>query len=810
MKQKVRALALAVAGGLANGSLASAQQAAPDISNLDTVIVTGTRASNRTALDSSSPIDIVTADDLRAAGAVNGELGQALQNLLPSLNFPRQSNAGGADMVRSAQLRGLSPDQVLVLINGKRVHTSALVETESTTGLGTTPVDLNAIPISSIQRIEVLRDGAGAQYGSDAIAGVINIILDDAPHGGEITTTYGAYHTDFEPTHRTITDGQTGFASAKWGTAIGSDGAFIRGGIEANNHAATNRAGLDNFAGDSTPANLLLEGKRNYAAGDPKLESYSGWLNGSAPISEGATFYAFGTYNHRHSTGDNFFRYPDDAANVSSIFPNGYRPESLGSSDDLQGSTGLKGKIGDWYYDASLTYGSNDFDYGLRNSLNASLGDASPTSFDTGEYKFSQTVANLDFKRDLDLGGRSYTFAFGAEARHENFKTVPGDLASYAIGPVIGAPIGAQAGTNLTPEDAADVSRNVEGAYAELSGNVADALFLDASARYEHYNDFGGTTNAKLSGRYEFTPAFALRGAVSTNFRAPSLSQIGFESTSTGYDNTGTLIASRILSVNNPIARALGAQSLQPEKSRNYSLGFTATPADKLNVSLDAYRIDIDHRVTLSEQIGGDALEQFILANFDIPGVQAVNFFTNAVDTRTNGADLVVDYRVPVYDGTLTLTGSVSYAKTKIRSVAPTPQQLIALGDDNVLFGLQAQNILTDAAPHSRGIFSARWANPKWSLLGRLTRQGATTRVFDFGGGFTPTQTYGAKWQLDGEVQYNVTDGLSVALGGVNLTDNYPDRSSSDINYFGNLPYDIISPIGFNGAFYYARAQLRF
>jgi len=807
MKRKVRTLTLAIASALSGAPFAFAQQVT---SNLDTVVVTGTRASDRTALDSSSPIDIVTAEDLRAAGAVNGELGQALQNLLPSLNFPRQSNAGGADMVRSAQLRGLSPDQVLVLINGKRVHTSALVETESTTGLGTTPVDLNAIPISSIQRIEVLRDGAGAQYGSDAIAGVINIILDDAPHGGELTTTYGAYHTDFKPTHQTITDGQTGFASAKWGTNFGSDGGFVRGGVEANRHAATNRAGLDEFAGDSTPADLALEGKRNYAAGDPELESYSGWLNGSAPISESATFYAFALYNHRHSTGDNFFRYPDDASNVPSIFPNGYRPESLGSDEDFQSTAGFRGKFGEWEYDASLTYGNNNFDYRLRNSLNASLGEASPTTFDTGEYKFSQTVANLDFKRGLDIGARNYTFAVGAEARHENFKTQAGDPASYAVGPVVGAPIGAQAGTNLTPADAADVSRNVEGVYVELSGNVTDALFLDAAARYEHYNDFGGTTNAKLSGRYEFTPQFAVRGAVSSNFRAPSLSQIGFESTATGYDNTGALIQSRILSVNNPIARALGAEALRPEKSHNVSFGFTTSPIDRLNISLDAYRIDIDHRVTLSEQIGGDALEQFIATKFNVPGVQAVNFFTNAVDTKTEGADLVADYRLPLYGGTLALTGSISYADTKIRGVAATPQQLIDLGNDNVLFGLQAQNILTDAAPHNRDIFSAHWTNPKWSLLGRLTRQGSTTRVFDFGGGFTPTQTYGAKWQLDAEVQYKLTGQLALALGGVNLTDNYPDRSSSDINYFGNLPYDIISPIGFNGAFYYARAQFTF
>ena len=817
MKEKIslaprRPLFAAIAAVLTAAPAAYAQQA-PDAqtANLDTIVVTGTRAHNRTVLDSTSPIDVVTADDLKAAGAVNGELGQALQTLLPSLNFPRQSNAGGADMVRSAQLRGLSPDQVLVLINGKRVHTSALVQTESTTGLGTTPVDLNAIPISAIKRIEVLRDGAGAQYGSDAIAGVINIILDDAPHGGEITTSYGTYHSDFEPTGRTITDGQSRFLSAKFGTALGEGtGGFLRGGVELNNHNATNRAGFDNFAGDSTPDNLKLLGKVNYAAGDPKLENYSGWLNGALPLSDAATFYAFGTYAHRHSTGDNFFRYPDDAANVKSIYPNGYRPVGLGSSDDFQGSAGLRGRLGEWDYDASLTYGYNDFDYGLRHSLNASLGTASPTSFNTGEYKFDQAVANFDATRGLSFGARDYTLALGGELRHESFRTRAGDPASYAIGPVAGVPIGAQAGTNLTPADAADVSRNVQGVYAELSGNAADTLFVDAAVRYEHYGDFGSTTNGKLSARYEITPAFALRGAVSTNFRAPSLSQIGFESTSTGYDSAGNLINSRILSVDNPIARALGAKSLTPEKSHNYSIGFTATPAEKFDLSLDIYKTDIDHRVVLSEQIGGDALTQFIDTHFGIPGVQAVNFFTNAVDTSTKGTDLVANYRLPLYDGTLTLTGSYSYADTHIEKVAATPPELVALGNDNVLFGLQARNILTNAAPRSRGILSARWTDSNWSLLGRATRQGATTRVFDFGGGFTPTQTYSAKWQLDAEVEYKFTPAFALALGAVNLTDNYPTRSNSDINYFGNLPYDIISPIGFNGAYYYARARLTF
>ncbi|HJU38604.1 MAG TPA: TonB-dependent receptor plug domain-containing protein, partial [Tahibacter sp.] len=275
-------LAAAVAASLASPALL----AQADTSTLDQVVVTGTRAKDRTVLDSPVPVDVLTADDLRAAGAVNGELGQALAVLLPSFNFPRQSNSGGSDHVRAAQLRGMSPDQVLVLVNGKRRHTTALVNTDTKIGKGTTPVDFNSIPISAIKRIEVLRDGAGAQYGSDAIAGVINIILDDADHGGEVSATYGAYHTDFEPTGRTLTDGQSAHASAKAGTKIG-DGGFARFGVELDRRAATNRAGYDELPPweNQSPENLAFQGRRNYRAGDPQTENYNAWINAEVPFS---------------------------------------------------------------------------------------------------------------------------------------------------------------------------------------------------------------------------------------------------------------------------------------------------------------------------------------------------------------------------------------------------------------------------------------------------------------------------------------------------------------------------------------------
>ncbi|MEO7431376.1 MAG: TonB-dependent receptor plug domain-containing protein, partial [Dokdonella sp.] len=412
--------------------IASSAIAADDAPTLGQIIVTGTRAKDRTVLDSAVPVDVLTAADLRSAGAVNGELGAALATLLPSFNFPRQSNSGGSDHVRAAQLRGLSPDQVLVLINGKRVHTSALVNTDTKIGRGTTPVDFNAIPISSIKRIEVLRDGAGAQYGSDAIAGVINIIMDDAPQGGEVDAVVGANHTDFRPTDRTITDGQSTFASAKFGTRLGTSG-FLRAGVEANHHDATNRAGYDEipFFENQTPANLALLGQRNYAAGDPQTESYTGWLNSALPLSDASTLYWFGNYNSRHSIGDNYFRYPDSSATIPSIYPDGYRPESIGADRDVQTSAGSKGALGDWNYDASWTYGRNTFDYGLRHSLNASLGLDSPTEFFSAGYRNGQSIGNLDFTREFGVADRIFTVATGGEYRRETFRTVAGDPASY-------------------------------------------------------------------------------------------------------------------------------------------------------------------------------------------------------------------------------------------------------------------------------------------------------------------------------------------------------------------------------------------
>ncbi|MGH8446124.1 MAG: TonB-dependent receptor plug domain-containing protein [Solimonas sp.] len=781
----------------------TAPAAAPDLDDTAQVIVTGTRAKDRTVLDSAVPVDVLTARDLQAAGSLNGELGQALQVLLPSFNFPRQSNSGGADHVRAAQLRGMSPDQVLVLINGKRRHTSALVNDSSKIGRGTAPVDFNSIPISAVKRIEVLRDGAGAQYGSDAIAGVINIVLDDGADGGEIAGSYGGYHTHEQPIDQNITDGQQGFASAKIGTRLGSDGGFVRVGGEYKDRNPTNRAGFDHvyLIDESNQA----WGKRNYAMGDGEARDVNLWFNSALPVSIGEV-YSFATYNHRDTTGSDFFRYDYEAPDV---YPNGFLPQSLGENQDIGATAGLRGHLGaPWSYDFSVTHGRNRFESGVRHTLNESLGTDSPTQFATGDYELRQTTANLDLTRDLQFGTRSFLLAFGGEYRFENYRTSAGDAASYFD-------TGAVAGSGLKPGETVNLDRDVGAVYLDLSGDVAEHFFVDAAARYEHYDDAGGKLTGKLSGRYEFAREIALRGAVSNNFRAPSLAQVGFQHTTSNFGDGGALVDIRVLSVKDPIARALGARDLDPETSRNFSLGIAGQLTDQLDYSFDVFHIDVDDRITLSTRIGDDegTLEQYVEDNFGVSGVQYVNFFTNAADTRTDGGELVINYHEIAFGGRFGFSTAYTYNKTRVRGTERTPAQLLAIlpgAGNDALVGVEERNTLTDASPSDRLILSADWRDAKWGLLGRLTRHGKTTRVFDFGDGYHPTQTYAPRWQLDAEVEYKFTPRFAVAIGGNNITDNYPERSSDEINYGGNLPYDVLSPIGANGAYYYGRFTFTF
>jgi iron complex outermembrane receptor protein len=787
--------------------------AADDRPPLEEVVVVGTRTAGNSVDESLAPVDLVLPDAIRRSGSLPGEVGAALQSLVPSFSLPRQSNSNFADIVRPAQLRGLSPDQVLVLVNGKRRHGTATLTTESKLGKGTSPVDFNSIPVGAIQRIEVLRDGAGAQYGSDAIAGVINVVLKDASQGGEATATFGLNRTDFRPTGRSVNDGDTLFASVNSGFDLG--GGFLNLTAEYRDRDQTARSGPDQipFFENQTPPNLALLGTQTHKAGDGPIEDLLFSFNSAFEISDSLEWYSFGGYSHRTGEGANFFRYPDSFANVPSIFPDGYIPVLDATNDDLSLAAGLRGTLpSGWIWDLSAVYGSNDFDHDVTNSLNVSLGDASPTSFDIAEYRLSQLAFRFDMSRPFDLGGfaNPVNLAWGVEYRNEAYETKAGDPESYIAGPVIGAPIGTQAGSGLQPSETVDEDRDAASLYVDLESDLSDRFQLGVAGRFEDYSDFGSSANGKISARYELTPSLAVRGTIGTGFRAPSLTQAWFRGSTTSFGTGGQLEQVLNLPSDDPIAALLGATDLEPEESVSYNLGFVYRAERGFGLSVDFYRVDIDDRITLSERIGGPAVTDFIEDSLGIPGVLGVRFFTNAVDTQTDGFDVVADYSLALGVGSLALSAAYSRSDTEVRRVDSNPPVLDSLGVGTVLFGVEERNTLESASPDDKLIFTAHWTSDRWSVLARATRYGEATRVFNFGGGFEPEQTYGSEVGVDLDIEFDLTGRFALAVGANNLLDEYPDRSSADINFFGNLPYDVLQPITFNGAFYYLRTTYSF
>ncbi len=836
---KIRRISLAAGlAVLVNGLLVPAAQAedqtqsqsqsGPTRAELENIIVIGTRAGDRTALDTPVPVDVLGGNELRASGAVAGEVGQALSVLAPSFNFPRQSNSGTSDLVRAGQLRGMSPDQMLVLVNGRRRHTSAIVNTETKIGRGTAAVDFNNLPLNALQRVEVLRDGAGALYGSDAIAGVINLVLDDSL-GFESNIAYGQHWTDLKPIGDDINDGETFTLDAKYGWQLADDG-FAIAGAAYRNRNGTNRAGFDQipFFIDQTPANLALAGQRNYAEGDPEVEEFNFWFNGEIPLGE-LELYAFGTLGNRDSNGGGaFFRYPDGTDNVPAIYPDGFRPGTYGKDRDYAGTVGLRALAAGWEVDTALSYGRNEFEFGVENSLNASLGPTSPTSFKSGTYTVQQTTLGVDATRDFNVSWlrAPLAVALGAEYRAEDYATDRGDLASYIDGsygnvgcvdlddPLVDddieffCDIGAQAAPGLTPDDEVSIDRGVFSIYADLGSDLTERLFVEVAARFEDYDDFGTALTGKLAGRYEVSDVVALRGAVSNSFRAPNIAQLGFSDTTLNFGEDRALIRTRTLRVDDPIARSLGATDLDEERSFNLSAGVVAE-YESIRFSLDVFQVEVDDRITLSERLFSDPLVAFIQT---LPGgddIESVRFFTNAVDTRTRGFDAVLSYVAPLLNGDFQVTAAYNYSKTDVQTVRGTTPELEAIDPTLTLVGVEELNTLEDASPHSKFILSSTWSGDRWDFLGRVSRYDSAVRVFNFGGGFEPRQEYGAEFQVDVEAGYRFTEQLALYVGAANLLDEYPDLSSSDINFFGNLPYDILSPVGVNGRYLYARASMK-
>ncbi|MDE0155729.1 MAG: TonB-dependent receptor [Gammaproteobacteria bacterium] len=778
---------------------------------IEEIITIGTRSQTRAVEDSLVPVDIITADDLLRSPNIAGELGGLLQAAVASFSMPRQSNSGYTDIVRSAQLRGLSPDQVLVLVNGKRRHVNSVISTESKVGRGSAAVDFNNIPTSAIERVEVLRDGAAAQYGSDAIAGVINIVLKDNAEGGNISVSYGGHITDLEPVDKSITDGETVTVSANHGFSSGNG--FINLSLEYRDRSSTDRSSFDQlptigFAefiapipSSGTPEaapNDALAGMRNYREGDGEASDINLMYNAGLDLDSGFELYSFGSYSERDGEGYNFFRYPVSANNVISVYPNGFLPISEADVTDFSVAGGITGELsGGWLIDASVVHGFNEFSDGVKNTLNSSLGEASPTEFYRGEYEYSQTVLNFDVSKGMDLGAIPVNAAAGLEFRFEDYSTKAGDPESYIAGTAVActvcitfgnsdvSKIGAQSGPGLTPDDEVDEDRFSWSAYIDLEFDITEDLLFSVAGRFEDYDDFGDTVNGKAAARYELFPGFAVRGSVSTGFRAPSLAQAFFTGTTTSYGTGGALVRTLSLPVTDPIAQKNGAEALDAEESLSMSVGFTWSHDSGLSLTFDYFEVEIDDRIALSQNIPVDG----------VPGVGGVRFFTNVADTETTGFDVVASYR---HEG-----WNLSVAYNNIDTD-------IVNNPNRVIMGIEEQNTYETAPPEDKLILTGSWSNKTISALVRATRFGETERIFDFGGGFEPQQVYGAEWSVDADIEYAINDNWSISAGGNNLLDEYPDLSIFDISYFGNLPYDVLSPIGVNGRFVYVRTNFSY
>ena len=763
---------------------------------LDTLIVTGTRVSDRTVAESQSPIDVISPETLEATGTP--ELATALSRAVPSLNFPRPAITDGTDAVRPAQLRGLAPDQVLVLVNGKRRHTTALINLNGSQGRGSSPVDLNAIPISAIERVEVLRDGAAAQYGSDAIAGVINVVLKGRGEGGSVLGTFGKMSAG---------DGEQWNLGTDAGIALGESG-FVHLAAQGGHQDNTNRA---------KPYNGVVE--QRY--GDPEIDSAGFSYNSEFSPAEGITFYSFGNYSERDVLSNGYFRWRGDNRNNIAIYPDGFLPQIHNVSEDRGFVAGLRGTtFNDWTVDLSFNYGQNHLSFDIENTHNRSLGDDSPTQFYAGALETTQNVLNLDINRAFDVGWLAYPLgvAFGAEWRGEKFNLSPGEPGSYAdtglmiperdasgnlTGNLIRAAGGSQVFAGFKPVDAGYHKRESYSVYLDLEADVTDRLSLGLAARAEDYSDFGSTSNGKLSARYAFSDKVALRATASTGFRAPSLQQQHFQSTATNFID-GVPYDIVTFSVDNPAAIALGAEPLKPEESTNIGLGLVLQPVDRLYVTVDAYQIDIDDRIYLSENLTGP-VGDYLAEVHGIFGVQGGRYFTNALDTRTRGIDVIGSYSWPTAGGSFDMTGGYNYNKTEIERIAPNPAALEEVADEYGVvlerIGRVEQGRITRGTPRDKFFLNGIWKAGNWSFDATATRWGEFTNF-----SATPEldQTYGAEWTLDLSASYTL-DGWRFTVGGDNVTDEYPDQSLAGIGTRTYLPYSTQSPFGFNGAFVYAK-----
>jgi iron complex outermembrane receptor protein len=815
------------------------------VTSLSEVVVVGSRSTTvRTNIETTVPVDIITSKELQSTGQI--EPTQMINLVAPSFNSARQTVADGTDHIDPATIRGLGPDQVLTLVNGKRRHNQALINVNGTVGRGSVGTDLNTLPTAAIERIEVLRDGAASQYGSDAISGVINVVMKKEA-GTSANAHWGRQYAG---------DGRNLTFGLYHGLKVGKKG-IISAAVDLRFRGATNRAG--DYTGPvyvrwDNVADLALRQQRfdqdqalirqnnfdlskNMLIGNSAVNNYGGMLNGSLPLGAKTSFYFTGILNYRQGEAAGFYRYPFQTTQViSELYPNGFLPRINSTIWDRSWLMGVSGELGNgWRWDLSNVFGGNSFQFDVSNSNNASqfaLGRNAPTSFYAGQLGFNQNTSDFSIAKDFgkQLGLTSFNVASGLNYRLDNYRIEAGEDASWQnVAPTSGRVGGAQVFPGFQPTNEVNRTRNIFGAYLDLETDLTKRLLVNLAGRFENYSDFGSNFAGKLSARYKFAEAFSFRAAVSNGFRAPSIHQRYFSAVSTVFVSVAGQLEPRQQGTfrnDSPVAAAFGIPSLKAERSTNLSVGVTSQIAKSVTLTVDLYQIDIRDRIVLTSSFvrGASGTGLQIAQILDGAGQRDVNsaiFFTNAVNTRTRGLDLVLSASPQLGQGTLGITLAGNLNRTEVQG---TPQVSATLPPDqfgNQIFNRQERSRLELAQPRSKFTLGLNYRLNKFSTNLRLTRFGQVET-------YDPAdprldEVFSPKVVSDLSVSYKVAKFLQVVIGANNLLDVYPDRLQKvqaltatntvalDNSSFGRFVYSRnATQFGFNGGYYYVSLNANF
>jgi iron complex outermembrane recepter protein len=758
--------------GITTACVASGMSAASDNDTAEPeVVVTGTVSKTTTNLTSMAPVDTFSAERLYDTGFT--DIARSLETTEPELNFPRPVAQPTVSSTRPVFLNGLYPDETLVLVNGKRWHTSAVLDTNLGLGRGTASADLSTIPLSAIDHIEVLRDGASAQYGSDAIAGVINIILKSNSTDGIASVQAGATERG---------DGANGLTAVNRGFRLGAGG-FLSLTAEANGQEPTNRAAIDQRYSEIT-----------WHFGDPALASYNLAANAAYPVTPIAEVYGDVLVSRKDGRDEPAF----EAPGTSPLYPLGFLPKTTLILWDVNATLGIRGDLVDAFsYDLSNTYGRSSAAYYVNDTANVSLGAASPTDFYSGTPSYAQDVTDLIFSRPLSIASGGNLLA-GAQVRYEHYQIYLGDPDSYA---------GAGAATlpGFNPRIPVDNSRTAAAGYLDLELSPLKWLTLGGAGRFDHYSDFDSATTYKFSARMTATRWLAFRGSVGTGFRAPSMQQEYFNTVSTTATGANkALVNVGTFQVDDPVSEALGASPLQAEKSHNYAFGIVLTPDPRLAVTGGLYRIDVDHRIALTDSQSGAAVTA-ALAAAGVTNVAQVAFFTNGISTQTTGGYATLSFKDQFYDATPYLL-SIAYDRhhTNVTSLETDP-----VVPSLTLLGLHSQLLLTQAQPDDKLTAAFTLFHGPFSGTADVTRYGRYTDE-----PIIYPQIFAPKTLIDLSASAKLSEAATLTAGVLNVGDVFPDKAQfvqTAYATFGNsFVYGDVSPNGTDGRAYYLRLTARF